>query len=262
MTTFVSLAPALVVFAAVVGVYLLMLGRLRRNGYVPKTWRGARSLRFPDRVRGWPAGLVATTAALAIFDAFDLADATLAGLAGVSIAVIALVGRRAADVVFDLLALGAIIATVVDLLAQPDCTDVAGGWAVAAVSALLISSLIAYVAGVFLRWSRPSGVFLVVFALLEIAVFLALPLGVPLMAESPAMIVVTVIIAAIAGFAAAIFPGYVLGLGALGVTLASLGIAAGFGTMCSTAGVWWPVVGLVAFALVFLLGSMFSRGRG
>lgn len=258
-----ELLPLLILFAALVGVYFLMLGGLRRNRYTPRTWRGVAGLRMPDTASGLPAGLVATIAMVTVFTAIGVDSGTVFALCGAAVGVVALFGRqgRGVRMFFDVLGLGAIVGTVAGLVAPSGCMPAVGAWTLAAVCTLLLSSLVAYAIGLITRFTRPIGAFLAVFALLDITVFLAVPVGVPLMAQSPWLLVPTVIVAALFGFLGAIFPAIVLGLGAVGVSLASIAVAAGWGTLCSTTGEWRPVIGLAAFAVIFGIGSAFIRSK-
>jgi hypothetical protein len=254
-----ALVPALIVFVVLAGVYFLMLGTLRRNGYVPKTWRGVRSFRMPDEARGISRGIVAAVAMMTVFRALGVTDGLVAVLCSGALAIITLVGRRTVGAIFDLLAFGAIIATVVGMLSPNGCSGTTSGWTPLIAAVLLVCGLVAYVLGLVFRWGRPIGAALVLFALLDIVDFVAVPFGVPLIAEHPWYGPVILVIVAAVGFVGSIFPGIVLGFGALGVSLAGIVVAAGWGSPCSGAGVWWPVVGLVVFCVVYVVGSRVRR---
>lgn len=260
-----EILPLLVLFLALVGVYFIMLGGLRRKRYVPKTRRGVSGLRMPDTADGLPSGLVATLAMVTVIAALGVESITVFALCGAAVGVVALVGRRGrpTGMLFDVLGFGAIIATVAGLVAPHGCAPTASitGWTLAAVCTLLASGLVAYALGLMTRFARPVGVPLAVFALLDIVVFFAVPLGVPLMAQSPLLLVPTVIVAALFGLFGAMFPAIVLGLGAVGVSLTSIAIAAGFGTSRSPAGDWAPLIGLTAFAVVYAIGVSLVRRK-
>ncbi|MDT0158203.1 hypothetical protein Q9R19_11255 [Microbacterium sp. ARD32] len=243
--------PAAVVLIAMCAVGLLLIGRMRPRGRHPHPSR----YQAPDDLPGFFGGFVTVVALAQGLAVFGMADAAPGLLLGAMIAFGLSLTKR----------FGALLATV------------AGGFGILSlvvqvfftghrtVERLLLIAGVAFVmlVGAFaarLVGRAAKADLLLVFAVLDVLLFIIEPLGVPLLAQSLPYVPIALVIATAAGFFGAMAPNAVLGVSSLLMGIASIGIAAGVGDLAGVR-TWSGVLALLGYCLTWVLSAGLRRKR-
>lgn len=240
-------------------IILFMLRAVRHRGYPAKTFRGLRSYRGFDDTIGLAGAIVATTALLSFFQLAGSVPQSALLLAGGALGVSAALAPAGFTVVlFWLCALAGYVGIVGGLF-NPSCDD---GSLVSRIGMVSVLLLAAAVGGVVATFGK--GVQLITplsgFAALEIVVFLVSPYGFPLAVESPLYALAALVIAAVLGFATVAWAQIILTIGAVAVTLMTIGVTAGLGDACGVRG-FEGLISLLAVTGAFVVCRAFRRRR-
>ncbi len=252
------LAP-LLVLAFLVGILLLMVPGMRRDGYTPRTTRGLAGLIDPENARGLPRGIVGTLAAIAFLE-----QSPAAGLAGCLIAdmLCALLARTKGIVVgagFQALYLLGIYADVASLIQDSTCTGVSLPVRIAGILVLALCTALGALPSVFRRRQPRLGL-LAPFAVLQVLTFIAGPLGVWLLGDDSWQGWAVVGAAIVFGLLASVAPVAVLALAAAATSIVTLAMGAAGGTTCGTGADVAGLTGLAGFLATYgLVHAVRSR---
>lgn len=236
---------ALIVLFVLVAILALMVPRLRpTTGSMALNRYGA-----PNATPGGVSGAVAAVALASFCGTIGVIAATavtVGVLVGLSTAMLRGLPRQ---VLLGACGLLGSIGAVLGYLADASCTGdlyvrllALGLMAIAAAG----GGVVAVVTG---RLAPASA--LAAFATIEVLAFLSSPLGASIFDTSVLGVALAVIVAASFGFFAFVAPVVVIGLGAVAIGVASLGISAGVGSVCSSRSQFEPLIVLAAFCVAF-----------
>lgn len=243
---------ALLVLAVLVGILLLMVPGMRRAGYAPKTAVGLAGVLGPDDALGFPSGIVAT---LALIQGLQLASRPPTAafvVAGIVCAGLAVGPRLLARIAFSFIGAVGIFASVVQLVGDGGCTGVPLVWTLLGIAALAASAILGAL-GMLRKARRPRVGLLELFAVVEILSFLASPLGVSLLNLGTWQGWVVIAAAVVFGFLASVAPRMVVGLAAVAVGVASLGMGALVGNACGPSAGGGGLLGLLVFIVAYVV---------
>ncbi|MFE5672579.1 hypothetical protein ACFQ58_13350 [Agromyces sp. NPDC056523] len=246
-----DLLSAGLVLACLIGVFFLLLGGMRRNGYAAKTLRGVGSYRMPENSGRLAGGVLAVAAVAGVleFTGADISASVAVGaLTGLSCTLLPLGVLRP---VLEVIGVVGGSAAVLAFVTGDSCVGLAPQTRIMMVMVLAIAAL-AGAALALLRGGIRSVSALALFAVVEILTFLAFPFGVPMFAEHAALAPVLIGVAGLLGFVGSLAPGVVIGLGAFGVTVATALVSAGYGSACAAGGEPALLLGIGACAAAYL----------
>ena len=215
---------AAIVLFLMLGVLFLLLGGSRYRGSVPaQTMRGLRWYRAPGSSGGFLGGLLSALAAASfagVFGAATTVGVSLGVLVGIGVSAAGYVRAQLRSLVYGVCGAAGIAGNVWSLIAEAEC---AGGLVprLLAVAVVVVAGLVgAFLALVLGRLEARSALSL--FGALEIATFLASPLGIAVFDLGFEGVLIACVAAALVGFFAFTAPGIVIGLSAVGVTITGL----------------------------------------
>jgi hypothetical protein len=256
-----DLLGPLLVLAAVVGVFAIMLGGLSRIRRRP-----AFDFR-PEDGGALAAGILIALSGAALLGPLGAGAGAVSGaMLGVLFAILRLLGKTVFEIACGVLAVLATAALLLGFFSGGEgtgvdaCTRSAGGTRGFAFAVMLLLAVAGGVLGTLKSGFTPTSP-LAVFGAAEVIVFLAAPLGVDLASTGWLGWAVGGALAIMLGFAGAKYPSWVIGFAALGVGVATIATAVGFGTVCEA----HDLSGLltaIGFLITYLLVTGGLRGIG
>ncbi len=253
------MTEAAIVFLLMLGILFLLLGGSRYRGSVPaQTMRGLRWYRAPGSSGGFLGGLLSALAAASFVDAFGgatTAGVSLGVLVGIAVSAAGYVRAHLRSVVYGVCGAAGIAGNGWSLITEAEC---AGGFVprLLAVAVVIVAGLGgAFLALVLGRLEARSALSL--FGALEIAAFLASPLGVAIFDLGFERVLMACLVAALAGFFAFTAPGIVIGLSAVGVTFFGL-LAPQLGLVACGAAQGGGLIVVVGFVVTYVSISAVS----
>lgn len=254
-----DLLASVVVLAALVGIFFLLLGGMRRGGYAARTLRGVGSYRMPEEGGRLAGGVLAVAASVAVLDLTGAGTSTSVAvgvLLGLSCVLLPLRALRPALEVIAVVGGGA---AVLAFVTGDSCAGLAPETRILMVAVLAVAAFVG-AALAALQGGIRSVSALAIFAVFEILQFLAFPFGVPMFVEHGAIVPVLLGVAGLLGFVGSLAPGAVIGLGAFGVTVATALVSAGYGSACATEREPALLFAILACLAAYLIARSLFRG--
>jgi|GEM_PF-2731252 len=268
-----DLTSILLVFAFIALVMWLVLGGMRRNGYSAKTFRGIGAYRDAADGTWWLSGAMSSVAIVSVIELFHDAGFTIPVVVAAIMAAVTWVMRfgaftRTIRLGSDVIGCLGTLAAIGDVFTKQldGCVD-APAWQTLLIAAGIL--VVGYGASLLIpRWlsslaerrraARPS-LGLAVCAGTELAIFLASPLGMPVLSIGADQLIVAIAVGLVLGCIAGVAPNIVLGLGTLAVTLGTIGTTIMIGDVCSATASWSFFTAVAAYAVMMLVSGLFVR---